>query len=327
MTQRTRRTRTAPFIVVGIIVVFAIARQYAAHLPTTSNTVQDFVTLTLSVLYEAFPFLILGSFLAAIFQVYVSTDRLQRALPKHRLLRRLLLGLLGIALPVCECGNIPLARSLIQHKLSPADTFAFLFAAPILNPITIASTVSAFGSEPKIVVMRILGALIISQLIGWLYEKHTPETILTECFADYCEHQELVRTSGRFGRALQLAVEETSKLLPALLIGAIIAGVIQAAIPRSALLTLGSHPALSVAAMIVLAGIVSLCANVDAFFALAFSSTFSTGSLVAFLVFGPMIDIKILSLLRSTFKPRVLAEVTLIVALSTACLGMLINYV
>jgi uncharacterized membrane protein YraQ (UPF0718 family) len=76
-----------------------------------------------------------------------------------------------------------------------------------------------------------------------------------------------------------------------------------------------------------LAFIMSLCSNVDAFFAAAFAGTFSPGSLVAFLVFGPMINVKTLVMMTSTFKARALFWLTVIVVLATFMLALLANYV
>ena len=76
-----------------------------------------------------------------------------------------------------------------------------------------------------------------------------------------------------------------------------------------------------------LAFVISICSNVDAFFALAFRDTFTAGSLVSFLVFGPMIDIKLLSLMRTTYQPKVLMQVSLLVLLMAAAIGLGVNYV
>jgi uncharacterized membrane protein YraQ (UPF0718 family) len=120
--------------------------------------------------------------------------------------------------------------------------------------------------------------------------------------------------------------DEVSLMLKMLCLGAVIAGLTQVFVPREVLTTLGSHPVLSILAMIALAFVISICSNVDAFFALAYSSTFTVGSIVAFLVFGPMIDIKMLALMRTTYKVRLLAVMTLIVTLSSILIGLVVNY-
>lgn len=111
------------------------------------------------------------------------------------------------------------------------------------------------------------------------------------------------------------------------LIGAGVAALVQVAVPREVLVALGSDSAWSIIAMLTLAFIVSICSNVDAFFALAFKDAFMAGSLVSFLTFGPMIDIKLLSMMRTTYRSRVLAQVSLLVLLLSAAIGLVVNYV
>ncbi len=115
-------------------------------------------------------------------------------------------------------------------------------------------------------------------------------------------------------------------MLKVLCLGAVIAGLTQVFVPRDVLTSLGGDPFLSILAMIALAFIVSICANVDAFFALAYSNTFTAGSIVAFLVFGPMVDTKMLAMMRTTYKVRLLAVITLVVALSSILIGLAVNY-
>jgi uncharacterized membrane protein YraQ (UPF0718 family) len=114
-------------------------------------------------------------------------------------------------------------------------------------------------------------------------------------------------------------------MMPALLVGSAIAGLIQVAISRDVLVTLGSNPVLSVFVLMVLAFVISVCSNVDAFFVLALGATFLPGAIVAFLLFGPVIDIKMLALMRTTYSARALALLTLVVALGAATIGLAIN--
>ena len=115
--------------------------------------------------------------------------------------------------------------------------------------------------------------------------------------------------------------------MPAVFIGSLIAGAIQVAVPRDVLVSLGSNPLWSILAMMLLAFVISVCSSVDAFFILPFASTFMPGSIVTFLVFGPIIDIKMLAIMRTTFTAKVLVQLSLVVALMSALIGLVINYV
>lgn len=114
-------------------------------------------------------------------------------------------------------------------------------------------------------------------------------------------------------------------MLPALFVGAAVAGLLQVVVSRDLLLALGQNPLWSVLALMGLAFVIAICSTVDAFFILSLGSAFTPGAVIAFLVFGPMIDIKMLALLRTTFTARTLALLTTVVALTVAVLGLGVN--
>ncbi|WP_292902799.1 permease [Microbacterium sp.] len=295
---------------------------FAAPLPTRA---QDGLTLALSVLIESLPFVVLGVLLSIVVQVWVPPGAIERWMPRAPWARRAVLSLLGMFIPVCECGNVPFARGLLMRGFRVSDTLTFLVAAPIVNPIVIISTHAAFGFSDGILVARLIGGFLVANLIGWLYSRHPdPDTLLTERFLETCEIVVQER-GGRGRRSLAQFVVELRSVMPALIIGSLIAGAVQVLIPRSALLAIGSDPALSIAAMMLLAVVVSLCSNVDSFFALSFASTFTPGSIVAFLLVGPVVDLKMYALLRTTFTTRVLVGLTAVVVLSAFAMGTVVN--
>lgn len=288
---------------------------------------RDFVTLAVSVFVESLPFVFLGIGISILVQVWVPDRVWQRYLPRNPFLRRIALSVLGVLFPVCECGNVPLARGLMMRGLGVGDALTFLLAAPILNPVTIITTYQAFGWEDGILLARIGGAFVIANLLGWLFSRHPdPAALLTASFEARC-HAEPAAARTRTVRSARLFAEETATMLPALVAGSVIAGAIQVGIPRNLLVELGSNPVLSVLVLMALAFVVSVCSNVDAFFILGFSATFMPGGIVAFLVFGAMIDIKMLALLRTTFTTRALALIATLVALCVLVLGMGLNLV
>jgi uncharacterized protein len=320
-------TAIARRVVVGLLVIgmlYALRATAPAEL-RLDDVVQDALTLAVSVVIESLPFVILGITVSIAVQLWVPSHLMFRILPRTPILRRAVLSLLGVALPVCECGNVPLARTLMTRGLTVSDSLTFLLAAPILNPITILVTYQAFGFSDGILLWRVLGGFLIANLIGLLISRHSRQTdLLTPHFHDSCRVHDHVAGDKRT-QALRLFTTESRAMLPALFIGSAIAGLIQAVVSRDLLLTLGQNPVWSVAALIALAFVISLCSTVDAFFVLSLGSTFSPGAIVAFLVFGPMIDIKMLALLRTTFTARTLALLTTMVALLTAVLGLAVN--
>lgn len=99
-----------------------------------------------------------------------------------------------------------------------------------------------------------------------------------------------------------------------LIIGALIASAMQTYLPTAALLTLGSSKLLAILVMLVLAFVMSLCSEADAFIGASLMSLFRTAPVVAFLVLGPMVDIKNLLMMNRYFSGKfILALVALIV--------------
>jgi len=293
-------------------------------LPTRA---QDGLTLALSVLIESLPFVMLGVILSIAVQVWLPAGVIERFLPRAAWARRAVLSLLGMLIPVCECGNVPFARGLLMRGIGPAETLTFLVAAPIVNPIVILTTHAAFGWDGGILIARVVGGWLIANLIGWIYSRHPdPMSLLTGRFLDTCEvvaHE----PGSRATRSIAQFVVELRAVMPALVIGSALAGAVQVVIPRDALLAIGSNPVLSIAAMAALAMTVAICSNVDAFFALSFASTFSSGSLIVFLLVGPLVDVKMLALMRTTFTTRTLAGIVAIVLFAAFAIGIGVNLV
>ena len=331
MTTTATRTRRSPAIGVGvglaIIAVLVLIDLFAPALFTAPlpARAQDGLTLALSVLIEALPFVVLGVLLSIVVQVWLPADAIQRWLPRNAWGRRAVLSLLGMLVPVCECGNVPFARGLMMRGLAPAEALTFLIAAPIVNPIVILTTHAAFGWDAGILVARLVGGYLIANLIGWIYSRHPdPQAMLTERFTATCER--VAQEPGTpTRRSLTQYLIELRAVMPALVIGSALAGAVQVLIPQDVLLAIGSNPVLSILAMIALAMTVAICSNVDAFFALSFAATFSPGAIIAFLLVGPLVDIKMLALLRTTFTARVLAAIVGVVVLSAFAIGIGVN--
>ena len=331
-TQRFRGTGPAARIglivgVGGVAALFLIRGITAGTDPGLPNVMQDLLTLSYSVVIESLPFVILGVVLSILVQVWIPDAWIIRVLPTNPTLRRVVVSMLGVFLPVCECGNLPLARGLIAKGFSVSESMTFLLAAPIVNPITIITTHQAFGFDDGILVARLLGGFAIANLIGWLYSKHPDqESLLTSRFAAECRVEEKPQRESGVEKSLDLFVREMSIIMPALLLGALAAGAVQVLVPRSILVELGSNPIWSIVAMMVLAFIISVCSSVDAFFILPFAGIFMPGSIATFLIFGPIVDIKMLAMMRTTFTWRTLAQVIAVVALVSALIGLVVNY-
>lgn len=269
--------------------------------------VQDGVTIFMGVVLEALPFVLLGVLVSAGIRRFATPERVARFMPKHPLLAQPVAALLGIALPVCECGNLPVARQLIKQGMAPSQGITFLLSAPILNPAVFISTYAAFRFAPDLVASRFILGFLIAVLVGWFFAWRGEQNVVLP------EVEKEIGCAHGHGGVRQI-VEEFFEMFSALALGAAIAALVQVAVPREVLTNLASNPLVAISVMMALALIVSLCSNVDAFFALSFAGTFPASALLAFLVFGPMIDFRALSLMRRSFTNRTIAIIAILVA-------------
>jgi uncharacterized membrane protein YraQ (UPF0718 family) len=315
-------------VIAGALVVVRLATSgwEAGGLP---DRLRDFVTLATSVIIESLPFVFLGILISIVVRFWVPDRWLHRIMPRTPWLRRATISVVGVLLPVCECGNVPLARGFMMKGFSVPEAMTFLLAAPILNPVTIVTTYQAFGWDNGILAGRILGGFVIANLVGWVFSRHPePQLLLTARFEEDCrveaahDHR---AAPARLRQAVVAFAEETSTMLPALIVGSAIAGAIQVGLSRDLLVALGSNPIWSVLALMILAFVIAICSNVDAFFILAFGSTFLPGGIVAFLVFGAMVDVKMLTLMKTTFTTAALVRLVVLVALASLALGFGVN--
>lgn len=286
---------------------------------------QDFITIFLGITVEALPFVIIGVTVSTLVDAYVDSVWLLKRMPKNRFLSHIFVATFGTVMPVCECGNVPVARRLLLQGFTVSQTIVFLMSSPVVNIITFWSTWEAFSFEPIVPIVRILAVFIISIVIGLIVsylpnqDRFVAEEVKEGKMAHEHEHH------SKWEHMLETFVTEFYTTFKLLLVGAAIAATTQTIVPRSLIEGIGSSPVLSIVAMLVLAFVVSICANIDAFFALAYAQTFTVGSIVSFLVFGPMVDMKILSMLRSTFTPRLLVIVSSLALIGAAITGLIVN--
>ncbi len=335
-------------------------------------------TLFTSLLVEAMPFLLMGVFLSSGLILFFDEGNLIKRIPNHPFLGSIIGSLFGFFFPVCECGNIPVARRLLLQGLPTSVAISFLLAAPTINPIVLWSTYVAFRVQPEVFWLRIIFSLTIAISVGCIFSlQKDPRPLLKPLLAKRltvifeqeeekkaCETSSLtpeysLLQSGSFllssqGQTVKMdqtllkspvnpktqvsfsykwnlfisnVANELRELGGVLILGSAIAASIQVFVPREIILNLGQDSITSIVAMMILAAVVSICSTVDSFFVLSFASTFTTASLVAFLVFGPMIDIKAIGLMLSIFKPRMIVYLMVIIAQLTFILTLTYNYI
>jgi uncharacterized membrane protein YraQ (UPF0718 family) len=276
--------------------------------------VQNFATIFLGIFIEAVPFLLAGTLVSGFLDVFVSGEQLRRFIP-GRGIKAVVAGvLLGVFFPVCECGVVPVTRRFFQKGVPLSAGIAFLLAAPVMNPVVIASTWAAFGFG-RILVGRVFLAVGIAGLVGLVFSMHPrPEEVTVNESFSFPEQvwDSATGLRDRLYRALLIAGEEFFEMGRYLVVGALLAAVMQTIVPQAVILSVGQGPVSSVLVMLILAFVLSVCSTVDAFLALAFAGSFTTASILAFLVFGPMVDIKSTLMFLGVFKRRIVAYLILL---------------
>ncbi len=316
----------------GSVGVLGRAPNLPGPLVLMSDRLHMFSTIFQGIFIEAVPFLLLGTLASGIVEVFVNREELARYIPRDAVRGVMAGAVLGFCFPVCECGVVPLARRLFNKGMPLHVGIAFLLAAPALNPIVIVSTYTAFGFGP-VLLARIGLTVLIAVICGLVFSFGArPERVLLPAawpvLAGGSASDALVKSAPmaqRLSQVVTIAADEFFEMGSYLLVGAALASGLQALVPQSLLLGLSTGPLLSVLALLVLAVVLSICSTVDAFIALAFAGSFTTGSVVAFLVFGPMVDIKSIVMYSGVFKRRTVGYLVMLPLLLTILAAVFIN--
>ncbi|RKL67670.1 hypothetical protein CR203_09995 [Salipaludibacillus neizhouensis] len=305
-----------------ILFIFSEQVSSSQQIDNLPNAMINVNTIFLSIIIEAIPFILLGVIISALIQIYVSAETIQRFLPKNALLALFPAAMLGAIIPLCECAIVPVVRRLIKKGMPLHVGIVFLVAAPILNPVVFASTYFAFRNNPTILYSRMGLAFVLSIIIGailYAVFRRQPNQLRTEANLSLASHHVhahhgLVSHDDlsaakptileRIQETLHHAVDEFFMMGKYLILGAFIAALFQTFLDRSLLETIGSNEYSSTIVMMAFAYLLSLCSEADAFVASSFSNQFSDASLVGFLVYGPMLDLKNTFMLFAFFKVR-----------------------
>jgi hypothetical protein len=306
------------------------------------SEVTTFTTVFLGIFIEAAPFLLLGTLASGLLEVFVSREDLTRVVPRGIIPATIMGGMMGFAFPVCECGVVPVTRRLFKKGFPISAGIAFLLAAPIINPVAIASTYAAYGFSDMLILRFVMG-FSIPVTIGLIFAlSEAPRRILLPQLnlapvagaSGLGDAKHLNPSSPkpqepiaiRLKSATRIASDEFFDMAKYLIIGSILAALMQTFVSRAYLEQhIGSGPVLSVIFMQVLAFVLSVCSTVDAFISLSFRSQFTTGSLLGFLVFGPMVDIKSTLMFLQVFRRKIVFYLIALPFLLTLLVAVFIN--
>ncbi|MER6383041.1 permease [Streptomyces sp. NPDC001250] len=293
-----RRIRPWPVAVLVFTACAAAVLLLAGTQWLTQPAVQAWRTVCLAITVQALPFLLLGTALSGAINAFVPAELFTKVLPKRAALAVPVAGVAGAVLPGCECASVPVANSLIRRGVTPAAAFAFLLSAPAINPVVLTATAVAFPGSPAMVVARLLASLATAAVMGWLWLWLGKEKWLQRIL----RHGHTGHRPGH-SRWTEFRLGFQHDFLHAggfLVLGAMAAATFNVAVPRSVLDTFSGSPWLSVLFLAGLAVLLAVCSEADAFVAASLAG-FSPTARLAFMVVGPMVDLKLIALQAGTF--------------------------
>ncbi|MFC4496350.1 permease [Streptomyces ovatisporus] len=279
-------------LIMILLLLVAVQGQIRAALSTPA--LQSWMTVFVAVVIQALPFLVLGVLLSAAISVFVPPSFFARALPNHPALAVPTAGMAGVALPGCECASVPVAGALVRRGVTPAAALAFLLSAPAINPIVLTATAVAFPGNPEMVLARFVASLLVACTMGWLWQRLGRTDWLRLSARPSSDG---LSKGAAFWGSVRHDVMHAGGFL---VVGAIAAATLKAVVPADWLNAAAGSPLVSILALAILAVLLSICSEADAFVAASLSQ-FSLTARLAFLVVGPMIDLKLFAMQAATF--------------------------
>lgn len=285
--------------------------------------IKNISIIFISIFFESLPFLLLGSLNSSIIETFVSDDTLSKLIPKNKILGCIVGIILGFFLPACDCAVIPVSKRLIKKKIPINVAVSFMLSSPIINPVVLLATYKAFyKTNPNLFWYRLLFgiiiALVIGIIVGIIFNKKKVIINDFECmecnkhddieedFKDLLDYDEEAhnhnKNESKIISICKHTVFDMFEVVKFLIIGALIASVIQVLLPRNILSIFNNNQVLSNITLMLFAYFISLCSTSDSFVGKSLISSFGSSSVLAYLLLGPMIDIKNTIVLFGNYK-------------------------
>ncbi len=326
-----------------------------AALPEPSRS-GDILMAFLSILFEGAPYILLGTLLSGFIDAFLPAKLLDRMLPKNKVLSTLLAGFLGLIFPVCECAVVPVVRRLVQKGLPLSCALAYLLSAPIVNPIVVVSTLTAFkefqhkgygqayedelaartenGAKPAgfsdhasavqssvmqtgMTLARLSLGYVVAVLVGLVLIRKRPGDVLHPNVAAGLEgtgggphsHAPPDGFDAKITHAMRTSMRDFLDTAMYFAIGVMITSVFNTQVDQTRIEGVAKNEFLAVPSMMGLSFVLALCSTSDAFIAAPMAmpdAGLPSAAKLAFLVFGPMLDVKLVFMYASIFRRKFL---------------------
>ena len=302
-----------------------------------------------SIIYEALPFIVLGVLIAGLLEEFVPQQALAKIIPGNRYGAIALGGILGLVFPMCECGIIVVMKRLLRKGLPLSVCVAYVLAGPVINVVVMTSTYVAFnppqekdyilGGPYFVVAWRVglsyLIAFPTAIIVDWQWNKHGKALLhpsVTRGLKDpdvIAEEKELASKTWKdsINNITQTALHDFVDIMAFLVLGAILAAGGKYAMRQGNVEQFFQDtPAIAILLMMSIAVLFCLCSEADAFVAANFPAFWPPASKMAFLVLGPMLDLKLYLMYTRVFRTRLIFTIISSVVTQVFVYTMLLHY-
>lgn len=326
---------------VALLIAMAPALQARYHIPFDAV-----VRGVAGLLLQAVPFTLIGVLVSAAVETWVTAGFIEKHMPRSTAEGFLIALLAGVMVPVCDCVVVPTFSRLVARKLPIACAVTFLCAVPAVNPVVLLATWFAFADIPSIVVIRVALGIAIALLVGLSFVIVPPrapvlrdsllrrletsgeiqQSLDFRCVCDNTHNHHVSRetiSKTAFIRAnlveyARHVVADIQQLVPIVLAGSVVASIIRTWLGNDPASRIDAGTALiAIPVMMFIAYASSLCSSSDAVIARSLAVSLPISSVLVFLLFGPMLDLKNTLMLIVDCKPRFVARLTL--SITFAC--------
>ncbi|WP_422118654.1 permease [Gardnerella sp. DNF00476] len=290
-------------------------------------------------LLQAVPFTLIGVLVSAAVETWITADFIEKHAPKSIANGFLAAILAGVCVPVCDCVVVPTFSRLVARKLPLPCAVTFLCAVPVVNPVSIWATWYAFADVPAVAVTRVALGVGVALLVGIsfvifpvksqvLREKFFIKSCGSTC--DSCDFDNndgpLISFKDHLKIYAHHVYADFMRLMPIILFGTTVASIIR--------VWLGADPAskintttvfVAIPAMMLIAYASSLCSSSDAVIARSLAASLPMSSVIVFLLFGPMLDIKNTLMLIEDFKGKFVIRLTATIAVICLLAALLVH--
>ncbi|MFU0529092.1 permease [Gardnerella vaginalis] len=290
-------------------------------------------------LLQAVPFTLIGVLVSAAVETWITADFIEKHAPKSIANGFLAAILAGVCVPVCDCVVVPTFSRLVARKLPLPCAVTFLCAVPVVNPVSIWATWYAFADVPAVAVTRLALGVGVALLVGIsfvifpvksqvLREKFFIKSCGSTC--DSCDFDNndgpLISFKDHLKIYAHHVYADFMRLMPIILFGTTVASIIR--------VWLGADPAskintttvfVAIPAMMLIAYASSLCSSSDAVIARSLAASLPMSSVIVFLLFGPMLDIKNTLMLIEDFKGKFVIRITATIVVICLLAALLVH--